>query len=123
MEDERVQPTSSQSLNFMSAYDDLFLPEIPLETFAIRLAPRGIAVDGHDLELDNLVASGLLVRTRPKTLVGRLGKARQSAEARHELVADPIIGFVQQRMAVIVVDRQEYLDEVHCRFPGAKATR
>ena len=70
----------------------------------------------HHFENDDLVVDGLTA-VRCGALGRRTAKRRKSAEAFRQVLTDRDILFGVERSAVVVIERQKYLNQVHYGFP------
>src|SRR5690606_756877 len=90
------------------------LLEAPFEVFAVAPPPGAVEFLGHHFEDDDVVAAGAFRSlAAPDALGGGAGERGQPAKAPGQLLADAQPFRVGDRLAGIVGDRQENLDEIH----------
>src|SRR5215207_7214478 len=94
--------------------DDHVLAEAALELRPVGAPPAAVERVGHDLEDDDLVMADLAV-LGPQALGRGAGECGEPAEALGELRPHEPVRFRREVVAVVVVERQEELDEVHGR--------
>ena len=103
---------SLQQRHHLRANHDHGLPEPRFERLAIGAPPFGIDAVGHHLHHDDVVVRrDPLIMPSPFRRRARLGG--QSAEALAQLVAHLRVQRGVEMRAVIVGQREKYLDEVH----------
>src|SRR5688572_697024 len=78
----------SQPLDGLSAHDELFLREQPLEPRSKPFPPRAVELLDHHFVDDDVVARLLPAVLAPQSLGRRPRVGRQAAEAAGELVAN-----------------------------------
>src|SRR5829696_868107 len=102
--------------------DDHVLAEAALELRPVAAPPGAVELVGHDLEDDDLVMARLAV-LGPQALGRGAGECGEPAEAPGELRPHDPVRFRREVVAVVVIEREEELDEVHGPGTNGSAAR